>query len=803
MNCSKIVNTILALGTCIIFLVFSSCDSTKHVPKDKYLLRSNEIKLKATVPLTQKGELKENLSSLVVQKTNTYSLIGNMPIKLYRYNLRYDKYEKDPKNFQLKTKSVEPPVLYDSTLKKKSAQNIRTYLFNKGFFYAKVTDTTIYKKKKAYVTYNVETGTNYLINKIMMDVDDSAALSIINAHQKLSTLKSGADFQYDALEAEKSRIATLLRNNGFYKFTQDNISFELDTFNKQYFKDAENPFESAVNFISLQKNNKKPTLDIRVIIRSEDEKREAYRRYGIRKIIVYPDFQNAKDLTDTNKLINTEFDGVQFKYHHYYVREKVIKNHLVVFEGAYYSQQDYDETINKMNELGIFQTVRITYTEDTVNAAYNGYWLHCYITMTPADKYDYNTSLELSNGTTYLAGTNLTLSLRNKNVAKGANLLTLSLTGGLESFFDTTRNRLDLLSRSGGFNTSIDFPKFLFPIKQSRLSSINAPRTVTSAGIGLVERIDYFTMINISASLTYKWRETKTKFWEVSPAFINRILPTIYPQFEALLKNNEYLQNTYKPTFIQGENVTFTFSDKEKKKGINYNFIKVSGEEAGILMKGLNGVFPSLMSSYAQYLKFDLDGQKFFNRRHSTLAFRLQAGVGIPYDNAKTLPYIKQYFVGGAYSLRGFRIRTLGPGSYKDTAGTLLAGNIIDRTGDMKMEFTTEYRFDVVKLFAGAIKLNGALFADAGNIWLTRPSNSYPGGEFAFNKFGNDLAIDAGLGIRLDAGFLVARFDFATPVKKPMYADGTGNWMLNDFSNLWNQIRRNDWVINFAIGYPF
>lgn len=801
MNCRRIVNTLPAWGTCILFLLLTGCDSTKYVPKDKYLLRSNEIKLKATVPLTQKGELKENLSSLVAQKTNTYSLIGNMPLKLYRYNLRYDKYQKDPKNFQLKTKSVEPPVIYDSTLKKKSATNIRTYLFNKGFFYAKVSDTTVYKGKKAYVTYRVETGTNYLINKIRLDVDDSAALSIINANQKFSLLKEGTDFMYEALEAEKSRIATVLRNNGFYKFSQENISFELDTLNKQYFKDAENPFESAVNFIALQKNNKKPTLDIRIIIRPEDEKREAYRRYGIRKIIVYPDFQSIKDLTDTNNMIRTVFDGVEFKYHKYYVREKVIKNHLIVFEGAYYSQQDYDETINKMNELGVFQTVRISYTEDTVNAAYNGYWLHCYITMTPAEKYDYNTSLELSNGTTYLAGTNLTLSLRNKNVAKGANLLTMSLTGGLESFADSS-GRLDLLSRNIGFNTSMDFPKFLFPIAQKNLSSINAPRTVISSGIGLVERIDYFTMINISASFTYKWRETKTKFWEVSPAFINRILPTIYPQFAALLANNQYLENTYKPTFIEGENVTFTFSDKEKKKGINYNFLKLTGEEAGIVMQGLNGLFPSLQASYAQYLKFDLDGQKFFNRRHSTLALRLQAGVGIPYNDAKTLPYIKQYFVGGAYSLRGFRIRTLGPGSYKDN-GTLLAGNVIDRTGDMKMEFTTEYRFDVVKLFAGAIKLNGALFADAGNIWLARPSDNYPGGEFAFNKLGNDLAIDGGVGVRLDAGFLVVRFDFATPVKKPMYADGTGNWMIRDIDKLWEQVRRNDWVVNFAIGYPF
>lgn len=802
MNCRRFVNTILAIGACIISIFVIGCNSTKHVPEGKYLLRSNEIKLKATVPLTQKGEMKENLEKLVAQKPNTYTMIGNLPLKLYRYNLRYDKYQKDPKNYQLKTKSAEPPVIYDSTLKKKSATNIRTYLFNKGYFYAKVSDTTKYKGKKAYVTYKVETGTNYLINKVNLDIDDSAALAIIKAEQHNTLLKQGLDFNYDMLEAEKSRITGILRNIGFYKFTQENVSFELDTMNKQFLKDAENPFESAVNFIALQKNKKKPTLDIRVILRSEDERREAYRRYGIRRVRVFPDFKDNADFRDSVSMIQSNFDGVQFKYHNKYIREKVIKNHLVILPGRYYSQQEYDETINKLNELGVFQTVRISFREDTVNAAYNGYWLNCAIIMTPTDKYDYNTSLELSNGTTYLAGTNLTLSLRNKNLARGANLLTLSLTGGIESYNDTLKKRIDLLSRSVGFNSSIDFPKFLFPVKQSNISSHNTPRTTIGVGIGLVERIDYFTMVNLSTNFTYKWRETSTKYWEISPVFINKIIPTLTDSFKRRLIGNEYLTKTYNPTFIEGENVTFTFSDKEKRRGINYNFLKLSGEEAGGIMRGLNSIIDS-MGTYAQYLKFDLDGQKFFTRRHATWASRLQIGIGVPYDKSSALPYIKQYFVGGAYSLRGFRIRTLGPGSYKFKDTTGAAPTVIDRTGDIKIELTSEYRFDIVKLFAGAMKLNGAVFADAGNIWLTKESPGFEGGEFAFNKLGKDMAVDAGFGIRLDAGFLVARFDFATPVKQPNYLDGTGGWKIKDINLLWDQIKRNDWVINFAIGYPF
>jgi outer membrane protein assembly factor BamA len=204
-----------------------------------------------------------------------------------------------------------------------------------------------------------------------------------------------------------------------------------------------------------------------------------------------------------------------------------------------------------------------------------------------------------------------------------------------------------------------------------------------------------------------------------------------------------------------------------------------------------------------QYLKFDIDAQRFFNRRHSAFAFRFQTGVGIPYGTSTTLPYIKQYFVGGAYSLRGFRIRTLGPGNTQNITASGSSA-VIDRTGDIKLELNSEWRFDITKLFGGSMKLNGALFADVGNIWTANEYGTATGGKFEFSKFGGDLAADAGLGLRFDLGFFVIRFDYAMPIKRPIYsADGTGGWVIRDLNLLGPQIRRNDWVLNFAIGYPF
>jgi outer membrane protein assembly factor BamA len=419
--------------------------------------------------------------------------------------------------------------------------------------------------------------------------------------------------------------------------------------------------------------------------------------------------------------------------------------------------------------------------------------------MTPNDKLDWTTSLELSNGTNYLAGTNLSLRYMDRNIGKGANLFTATLMGGVESFYDSSKKKVDVLSQNVGFNTSIDLPKFLFP----KISSLNAPRTVVGFGVNYVDRNNYFTLTNYSTFFTYKWRETKTKLWEASPAFINIIETKNKPAFQKALDSNQILANTYKSTFIEGENIAFTFTDKEKKGGRNYNYIRLSAEEAGIVIKGLNGIFPSLTADYMQYLKFDIDAQRFFNRRHSAFAFRFQTGVGIPYGTSTTLPYIKQYFVGGAYSLRGFRIRTLGPGNTQNITASGSSA-VIDRTGDIKLELNSEWRFDITKLFGGSMKLNGALFADVGNIWTANEYGTATGGKFEFSKFGGDLAADAGLGLRFDLGFFVIRFDYAMPIKRPIYsADGTGGWVIRDLNLLGPQIRRNDWVLNFAIGYPF
>jgi len=790
----------------LILFLTEACRSVKNLPEGSYLLWKNKIELNSDKVMVNKGEIKDNLDHIIVQKPNSnYLEIApfKVPMKLWRYNRRYKKLHTRPDS--LLPKSVERPTIYDSATNERSMLFMKGYLFNQGYFYAKITDTTTFKGRKATVTYKVNAGANYLINKINYNVDDSTIRDIVLRNTAGSPLQKGKEFTYTLLEEERSRITALVNNHGYRRFNLENITFVIDTMEKSIFRVAGSPFENAVNFISQAKGNKKTTLDVDVIIKETDDTL-AYNRYVVGEVIVYPDYLGTRDFTDPTMKVR-KMGGMEFRYHDRYVRPRVLMEHIFINPGSLYSKENEDKTAAKLGELGIFQYIRVQprenrTTRDTVNYS---------ILLNKAQKHDFATNYEISNGTTYTLGNSASVSFKNKNFLKGANLLSIGVNGGIETFYydylpGAVYERFKVMTMYYGINASVDFPKFLAPVPKSIFSRSNLPHTIISAGENVINRINYFTLVNSSASFSYNWNETETKTWSIAPAFMNIIrVPSVSATFQELLNNNAYLRNSYKKTFIEGENVVFKVDDNIKKHGINYSYLRLAFEEAGGIVGAVNAFGAAVYGfdtiPYAQYTKFDFDARHYFTLRRSVFAFRFYGGVGTPYGNSTTLPYIKQYFAGGPYSLRGWRIRTLGPGSYIDSSVNTLSQ--IDRTADIKIELNSEYRFAVAPLFAGAVKMNGALFADAGNIWLSRKNSTYPGGEFALNKLGQDVALNLGVGARFDiASFLTIRVDVAVPVKKPYVLTNNG-WVFKDidFSNpTW---RKNNVIPNISIGYPF
>ncbi len=807
-NKKKLINSIAfyVLLTGIISLLVG-CSTTKYLEDNQYLLKKNKVILLSDKPISNKGERKDNLSKIIAQKPNSDAieiLPFKTPLKLWRYNHRYKKLHSLPDS--LIPKSCERPVILDTSFMPRTMQNMKNYLFNQGYFYATVKDSITTSHKKAIVKYFIHTGDNYLINKINYDVDDSNILRILRASINLSNLQKEKQFAYSLLEDERSRITSEIRNNGYFKFSQENVTFKIDTFDKTLFKDLESPFENAVNFIKTAKPNTKPTLDIDIIIRLADDS-NAYKKYTIASVHVYPDYKNVADQRDTT-MITKKIDSVDFRYHDEYVHAKVIYEHIYLNPGNLYSQADYNKTNTKLNELGIFQYVRIDARENRKNRGTIDY----NIFLNRTKKHELSFNVETSSGSTYSIGGSVGANFRDKNFMQGANLLTIGASGGLEAAYSEKLgnqfiDHFSLLTKYYGLNASIDFPKFLAPIASSLFDNSNLPHTIIGGGENVLDRVNYFTLVNTSANFSYSWRQTQTITWTFSPLFINIIrLPVRSDSFKRVLDSNAYLSNSYKENFIEGEYISFTFDNIIKKRGVNYSFVKIGLEEAGAILGAVNQLGVALNDlykiNYAQYAKFDFDGRHYFTFPRSVFAMRFYGGYGLPYGQSPTLPYIKQYFAGGPFSLRGWRIRSLGPGSYYNTKYTNNP-NQVDLTGDIKLEFNGEYRFPITPLFAGSVKMNGALFTDVGNIWLAKKDDNYSGGEFRLNTLGQDFAADMGIGVRFDiVSFLTIRFDVGIPVKEP-YIFTNGGWVFNkiDFHN--STWRANNIVPVLTIGYPF
>jgi len=274
--------------------------------------------------------------------------------------------------------------------------------------------------------------------------------------------------------------------------------------------------------------------------------------------------------------------------------------------------------------------------------------------------------------------------------------------------------------------------------------------------------------------------------------------------FQELLKSNIRLKNSFEDVFIVGSTYTFKYNSAPKSKASPYYYfqadIGTSGNVVSLFAKdkltelGQDTTQLFLGRPYAQFLKFAPDFRAYFPRQNKNLfASHVAFGIGLPYGNSEELPYIEQFFVGGANSIRAFQIRELGPGSFVDESILLTDDNqFIDQTGDLKLEFSLEYRFKIIRY------LNGAVFLDGGNVWLLN-SDDRPEGVFKFNRFFKEIALGTGYGLRLDFDFFVIRFDTAFPIRKPI-ANGQFGWTIDDLAIFRRSWRQENLTYNLAIG---
>jgi outer membrane protein assembly factor BamA len=398
-------------------------------------------------------------------------------------------------------------------------------------------------------------------------------------------------------------------------------------------------------------------------------------------------------------------------------------------------------------------------------------------------------------------------SFRNRNFFGGAELLTLTSELGFETPLGGGQSGGN--SYEAGARAELELPKFAAPFKLENVSSSFVPKTRIVLGLHLQDRIQYYQLFSVDASFGYNWRESIATEHSLNPlAIAVAHLANTTPKFDDLLNINPLLRKSFEEQFIIGQTYTFTYNDQLVKERKNHLYFKGSVDLSGNLLSLVQSLFLPYKAApespyrifgtpYSQYYKFDIDVRQYYNTidQTSSLASRFIAGIGIPYGNSTTLPYVKQFYAGGSNSVRAFAARGLGPGSYKipDSSASRI---FIDQTGDIKLEANTEYRFPITGI------LKGAVFLDAGNIWLLKEDPNRPGSAFNSGTFLNEIAVGTGFGVRLDLSFFILRFDLAFPLRVPSLPV-SDRWVINKINFGDPSWRKNNLALNVAIGYPY
>ncbi|HTO17005.1 MAG TPA: POTRA domain-containing protein [Edaphocola sp.] len=801
----------LTIGVLFVIMLTSSCGVTRHLEDNERLLRKNEVQLTTSQTYANKGALKDAITSVLIQKENTYFL-GVFPVKGWLYNLRYNKYQTDTNNFQIRTRIVEKPIVFDPNAVAVSEKQIQTLLFNQGYFNNQVTSKIDTSRKKVKVTYIVDSKDQYLIDTIRYLVDSSFFQETMDTiWQKNSLIQKALPYSNALLITERSNMVNLAKEQGFYKFNTENIQFELDTTAQRKIKSKRSLVENAADAFIGKTKNKRPTVSVTAVVKKQEDF-NSFDRFRFKNIYVYPEYKE-NDFHFNRFFYQDTIKGVIFRYNRERakVNRSVIRSKITLSPNKIYQQSDYNNTLIQISELPIFNYSRIFIVEN--NEEVGADLLDAYVILHQGKTYDFNVNYELSGGDLYLAGSNISTSIINKNLFKRANQLSISANYGFElnKINDNSLSFIDqffLMSQNFGLNTRLVFPAYITPFKVKNSQSSNI-KTVFNLGVNFLDRTNYFRLNTINSSFGYFWKSGPYTTFQFNPLFFNSLnLSRISDTFQVRLDTVQAIRNAYQENFILGENFEF-IHNTEGKLNNRYHFIRLGIEESGALLHGVNGVSKMFNAdginfNYSNYVRFDFDLRQYFLRMNSSWAFRLHGGVGVPYGGRKTLPYIKQYFVGGAYSIRGWGPRLLGPGSYYNATQQNASNKLfIDQSGDIKLEFNAEYRFKMLQLFAGAIGLNGAFFVDAGNIWLAHLEPNLPGANFTFKNLYQDIAVSPGFGLRADlGGFLVLRADWAIALKKPYLTENHG-WMFDNLkigSKAWRSENIN---LNIGIGLPF
>ncbi|MFL0352615.1 BamA/TamA family outer membrane protein [Xanthomarina sp. GH4-25] len=753
----KYISILLVIGS------FYACSITKHIPENERLYTGATLSIESDSLIQNESGLKSDLESVLRPEPNSKFL--GMHLGLYYY---YKNQKENPGfiNRWFYKQFGEKPV-YQSDVETHEIEDILlNRLENRGFFYSRASSVFEETENKAALKYTVVVPEPYRMASYQMD---SMPVSIHDNMKKLvaeSSFKPGMRFDLNHMKLERQRLDKALKSKGYFNFNNNFLIFEADT----------NSYDNKNFDLFLKLKNEVP--------------KKSLITYKVFKVNVYPNYE----VSDSADIQPTRFNEKNYIQKETFFKPKYLDPFIVLKEGEYYNPEDSRNSARRLSTIGAYKYVNIQYKELDTLADDNLGLLEANIYLSPLNKRALRAELQVVTKSNSFAGPALTLTLSNRNLFGGGETYNITPKIGYEKQLGGSQNSGNS-SLELGLQNELIFPRVLFPVKiNDDFFKYSIPKTKTSLSIDYLNRTDLYTLLSGTALFGYTWDANRYVTHEINPISLSytELLKTT-PEFEQILDNDPFLRRSFEQQFIAGLTYGFTYNEMvniQKKHQLYFNFtFDIAGNTISLFGKDQGAEKPKtvLGFEYAQYAKADVDVHYHFNfGKEQVIAARLFGGYGLAYGNSDVVPFVKQYYSGGPYSVRAFNIRSLGPGTYNPDVDGVDNDDAFDKTGNIRLEANLEYRFPIVSF------LKGAVFADAGNIWNSKENPIYNGKDKFNSDFISELGMGAGIGLRVDIQSFVIRFDLAAPFHDPALPKGERfNFDVGSP------------ILNFAIGYPF
>lgn len=756
---------------CLLTWGFAACSVTRHLEEDELLL--NHSKIEGVEDKGLQAGLRENM----LYRSNK-KILNIYPFYLQAWNFGRDGRDTNRIRVFVRDKIGEKPVLLDSAKLTSNIKQLELYLFNNGYFNAKVDYKVRTRRKKAFVSYQVDLNLPYRIADIEYRVYDRDLYKLLMEDTAKVRFHPGEIVNTEKMSEERDRIASYIRDRGYFLFDKQYISFGVDS----------NQGNHTIN-MSIEVKN--PGLYKRHQIYNFDQ---------VYLDIAYPYYLVGKDDSTF-----TEIDGINVRTRGMPISKQIFAEYVKIRPGDLYSDKMVLSVYNRLYGLQVFSALRLEMVPDTANQLLD---MVVILTPDPSMRFGFEPQVITSDQSSSAVASNQRIwglsgqvLFRHKNLFGGAELFDVTYSGATE--FQYTNKKFLLSNIQQSLSNSLVIPKFLWihdwKWLQEKGKAMNwkAPSTTFNLTFSYQYNPDFVqrtSLVNFSYAVGGGFN-----FFRLVPLEWNLNQVTIMSDFLKNLTPGDrvLLSSLLNPNFIPSSRFEWYYEDKGLSLTGNYHKFRLNVETAGNLFytgfvvsgtpKPSDGIYKVLNTNLFQFAKGDFDLRYYMNANSDiVLAYRLHTGLAFPYGNSRVVPFDKRFFIGGANSLRGWAPRSVGPGTYTTTNV-----NQIDRSGEVVIEGAAEVRFRVVRGF-----LEGALFVDGGNIWNVYSDNSLPGAEINWLFF-NQFAFNAGIGARFDFDFFLVRLDMGAQLRDPSYARN-GGIVLQDFNYLNRRL-----TFNFGIGYPF